>query len=104
MHFLTYALEVVPINRDKWQLVANEHALEYPECNRDVEGLQRKYNTLVKRSVPTGNPTIPSDVRVANELQNAIRYKFEVAVGDNAHNRSSNESSNDDDDRSGGRG
>ena len=104
MHFLTYALKVVPINRDEWQIVADEHALEYPECNRDVEGLRRKYNTLVKRSAPTGNPTIPSDACIAKELQNAIRYKCEVAVGDDAHNRNSNESRDDDDDSSGGRG
>ena len=65
IHFLTYALEVVTINRDEWQLVADKHMLKYPVGNRDVEGLLLKYYTLVKRSEPFGNPTTPADVCTA---------------------------------------
>ena len=58
------------------------HKKMYGFTNRDVSGLRRKFNAMVKKPAPTGDPTIPAEIRVAKELQQLIRHRAEVQVGD----------------------
>ena len=39
---------------------------------RGVEGLKRKFNKLANKPVPTGNPNIPEDVKLAKSIKGKL--------------------------------
>ena len=54
---------ILPIGTEEWEQVLMEHSKEYP--GRDVDSIRRKYNSLHRKQVQTGNPNIPPEILAA---------------------------------------
>ena len=61
---------IVPIDTEGWAEV--HEIFNSKHSSRGVEGLNRKFNKLANKPVPTGNPNIPEDVK----LTKSIKGKF----------------------------
>ena len=57
------------LGRDEWEYVARLHEKRYPGQNRNVDSLRRNVSALYRKSAPTGDHTIPSDVLGANKIR-----------------------------------
>lgn len=64
--------EHMPLSASQWQTVVDEHMLLYPNTDRDVDGLRRKFNSLASKKIPTGDPFIPPDVKKAKKIRNDL--------------------------------
>lgn len=71
-HFLSLLDHYLPLCKDEWDIVIVEHSKIFPQNNRSVESLRRKFASLHRRKMPTGDPLMPADVRRAKH----IRYKM----------------------------
>ena len=69
LHFLTHALIIAPFNMDEWQRVVEEHAEVYPEKQRDITSIKRKFQGLIKCTGPPGDPNFPEEVRLTKKEQ-----------------------------------
>ena len=63
MHLLQIMETVVPIGPTEWDEVLDQHCEVFP--GRDVDSLRRKYTTLHRKKIPTGDPNMPPEVRLA---------------------------------------
>ena len=73
--------EVVPISAPEWEQVEQQHASRYPEANRSVEQLRKKFHDLARRNIPTGDPNIPVEVREAKRVRALIYQKSDGGTG-----------------------
>jgi hypothetical protein len=71
---------VIPLGREEWELVEAEYNAALPMCNRTLENLRRKYNSLANKKCPTGDPNIPVHVQQAKEIKSMIFKKSEAQV------------------------
>ena len=61
---------IVPIDAEGW---AKGHEIfNSKHSSRGVEGLKRKFNKLANKPVPTGNPNIPEDVKLAKSIKGKL--------------------------------
>ena len=67
MSLLHIIERIVPIDSDEWDRVAEEHADHFP--GREVVSLQRKLAQLYRRKAPSGDPTIPEEIKLAKEIK-----------------------------------
>ena len=62
--------QILPIDVEAWNEVHDvfnsKHSLH------GVEGLKRKFNKLTNKPVPTGNPNMPEDVRLAKSIRSKL--------------------------------
>ena len=72
--FLDVLEEQLPIGPDQWQEVADLHE-QNGYNNRDPYSLRRKFNTLHKKTCPTGDPHMPEDVKQAKRIKYLIGDK-----------------------------
>ena len=70
--FLDTVEEVMPISATQWENVAATHLARYPETERNVGSLRRKFKELYSKRVSTGDPNCPPSVRTAKRLKQAI--------------------------------
>jgi hypothetical protein len=79
MSMLRLMDRILPIGPDEWKQVTIEHAEDYPFRN-DKAALVRKYSTLHRKPIPTGNPDCPEEVKLAKR----IRFKIgnRASIGD----------------------
>ena len=79
---LTSIERILPIGMLEWDAVLNVHEREFPDgTTRTREGLKRKFASLYKLQMPTGDPNFPPDVLRAKRLYQEIKKKAEVAEG-----------------------
>ena len=80
LHFLDVLEKHLPIGPAQWEAVIQEHIdAGYPE-ERYVVGLRRKFNGLVQRKEPTGDPNCPVEVRRAKQISRMIEEKMDAAT------------------------
>ena len=79
MHLLDIMLSVLPIGPQEWEEVAELHSVSFP--GRDVVSLRRKFTTLHRKKIPTGDPNMPPAVRLAKQVKYAIADKAELGDG-----------------------
>ena len=77
MHMLRIVERVLPIGSEGWKAVEAEHADEYPA--RCKNALMRKYATLYRKPIPTGDPNCPEEVKLAKRIKYMIGNK--AAIG-----------------------
>ena len=77
---------VLPIGAEGWNEVHN--VFNSKHTPRGVEGLKCKFNKLAKKQVPTGNPNMPQDVKLAKAIKSKLF----------CHSRVTNLSEDEDDD------
>ena len=75
LHFLDILERRLPCSGTEWSLVANEHAEMYPDNERNVDSLQRQYQSLLRRREPTGDPNCPPDVKKAKAIDRLLKAK-----------------------------
>ena len=61
---------IVPIDAEGWAEVHEIFNSKHSSCG--VEGLKRKFNKLANKPVPTGNPNIPEDVKLAKSIKGKL--------------------------------
>ena len=62
--------QIVPINAEGWAEV--HEIFNSKHSSHGVEGLKRKFNKLANKPVPTGNPNIPEDVKLAKSIKGKL--------------------------------
>ena len=70
--------EVIPIGPQDWENVLQKHYEKFPETDRDVTSIRRKYNKLHTARVPTGDPSCPPLVRQAKRIHRDIEEKMDA--------------------------
>jgi hypothetical protein len=80
MHMLSIVQRILPIGAEKWDAVVAEHSNEYP--GRCKNGIMRKYTTLHRRTIPTGDPNCPEEVRLAKRLKYEIGNSATIGDAD----------------------
>ena len=78
VNFLLIMEEILPIGPHDWDRVASNHAATFP--GRDVNSLRRKYTSLYRRTIPTGDPNCPEEVRLAKKVMRDIGDRAAVGV------------------------
>ena len=81
MHLLEGVREFLPISGQEWDLVANRHSAYHPELDRTADHLKKKFNELARRTIPTGDPNCPADVREAKAIRHLIIEKSDGCTG-----------------------
>ena len=61
---------ILPIAAEGWNEVHDIFNSEHSP--RGVEGLKRKFNKLANKPVPTGNPNMPEDVKLAKSIKGKL--------------------------------
>ena len=61
---------ILPIDAEGWTEVHD--IFNSKHSSRGVEGLKRKFNKLANKPVPTGNPNIPEDVKLAKSIKGKL--------------------------------
>ena len=79
IYLMEAMLQVLPIGPDEWDEVWNLHSVQFP--GRDCNGLRRKYTTLHRKKMPTGDPFMPDEVRMAKHCKVCIAQKAELGDG-----------------------
>ncbi len=73
--------EIVPIGNTEWEEIWERHNEGYAERDRTVESLKRKFQELVRKKIPTGDPNCPRYVRYANRIFYKIIQATEGSTG-----------------------
>ena len=71
---------IVPMHPEEWEKVVEDHSVMY--TRKDIESIRRKYNSLYMKKVPTGDPSIPIEVRMAKRVKYLIGDKAEICGGE----------------------
>ena len=64
-----------------WEHVKHRHDKKFEKKQRTVAALQRKFTTLHRTKEPTGDPNLPSPVRIAKQIRNMIDEKTDGTRG-----------------------
>ena len=62
--------QILPIDAEGWTEVHD--IFNSKRSPQGVEGLKRKFNKLANKPVPTGNPNIPEDVKLAKSIKGKL--------------------------------
>ena len=62
--------QILPINAEAWNEVHD--VFNSKHSPHGVEGLKCKFNKLANKPVPTGNPNMPEDVRLAKSIKSKL--------------------------------
>ena len=77
--FLLDALEeILPIGPDKWNEVVEQHNMRFPTPGRDMYAIRRKYMTLQRKTIPTGDPKYPAEVKQAKRIKYKLGQKADL--------------------------
>jgi len=69
---MTMIRDRTPKSSEEWQQIAKLHNVKYHPFCRSLKSIKDTYGKLWKWKVPTGNPKIPDEVRLAKEAFRAI--------------------------------
>ena len=94
MYLLTIMNDVLPIGQEEWDLVVTRHSVGFP--GRDVDSVRRKYASLHRKSIPTGDPSMPEEVRLAKHVKYRIGDKANIGGDDEQYNLEGSFRPNDD--------
>ena len=83
---LDFLLETIeqhlPIGGMEWDQVESQHQAAFPHQERTKESLKRKFQTLYRSRMPTGDPNCPATVRRAKHIRKAILDKADLSDGE----------------------
>ena len=95
LHLLQALKTILPIGPDEWNEVLSLHSVVYP--SRDRISISRKYNILHRKSIPTGDPHCPPEVRLANNIKYLIGAKANIGDVEEHYDLANGYDSNDSD-------
>jgi len=99
-----FSLELIgtylPLCPEEWDTVHREHQKCYPQQQRSVDSLKRKFSSLHRKKMPTGDPLMPEDVRRAKNIRHEMTERANLGDAEDAEDEASsllpNEEDNDD--------
>ena len=68
--------QILPIDAEAWNEVHD--VFNSKHTPRGVKGLKRKFNKLANKPVPTGNPNMPEDVKLAKSIKSKLFHRSGV--------------------------
>ena len=68
--------EILPIDVEAWNEV--HYVFNSKHTPHGVKGLKCKFNKLTNKPVPTGNPNMPEDVRLAKSIKSKLFHRSGV--------------------------
>jgi hypothetical protein len=74
--------EHLPVAQNDWDLVEADHTAMYPDSLRTRDSLKRKFVSLYRSKVPTGDPKCPPEVRRAKFILEEIKKKVDLSEGE----------------------
>ena len=80
MNLLEVLEDVLPIGSEEWEEALARHSLNYP--GRDKPSIARKFATLHRKQIPTGDPNCPPEVRAAKRIKYLIGPKAAIGSGE----------------------
>eukprot|EP00536_Pseudo-nitzschia_multiseries_P008746 jgi/Psemu1/21299/gm1.21299_g len=86
---------ILPVGPEGWAQAVQIHNDNFPDTDRSLQNLRRKYNDLYRKKIPTGDPNCPKEVKLAKKP-----YKMEAGYQNNTEDNKyiSSEDDVDDDD------
>jgi hypothetical protein len=81
-YLLEVMADILPISSMEWEDVERRHNEKYSTNERTKDTLKRKFQNLYLKRVPTGDPTIPPEVRWAKKIQNDIKQRADISEGE----------------------
>lgn len=86
MQILTHLLRLLEnyltLFIDEWEMVLSEHNKLFQAQLRSVAGLRRKFSTLHRKKIPTGDPLIPADVKGAKHVRYRMTERADMGIAD----------------------
>ena len=73
---------MLPLCREEWDAVLAKHNTVFGDQHRTVDSLKRKFSTLHRKRMPTGDPLMPDDVRKAKHIRHKMTERADVGFGD----------------------
>ena len=70
--------EILLIGPDEWNEVVEQHNMRFPNPGRDMYAIRRKYMTLQRKTIPTGNPKCPPEVKQAKRIKYKLGQKADL--------------------------
>jgi len=80
-HLLSILEVILPLSPADWEEVKLRFDAKFSKNQRAVAALQRKFTSLHRTKEPTGNPDIPSPVRIAKRIRDMIDEKTDGTRG-----------------------
>ena len=80
MNLLRIIKDILPIGEENWKRVLALHSETHP-C-RDVTSIKRKFQSLHRKPIPTGDPECPEEVQLAKRLKHRIGQKASIGDGE----------------------
>jgi len=80
LHLFQIMERIIPIGKEEWDRTEMEHNKTFP--GRTAQQLRRQYNEKAKKSIPTGNPNCPAEVKAAKRVRRLMIEKADLAEGD----------------------
>ena len=81
MTMLELMEKILPIGTEEWEQVETGLRDKFPP-GRDKNSITRKYHQLYRRKIPTGDPNMPPEVRLAKKVQRDIGIKACIGHAD----------------------
>jgi hypothetical protein len=69
------------IGKEEWDHVESERSSMYPKQGRNTDSLRRKFSSLYRKKMSTGDPNCPLPVRRGKRIHVAINQKAELSDG-----------------------
>jgi len=82
LHFLNLMEEILPIGSQEWDQLLQLHLVDFPTTGRTVDSLRRKYASLHRKKIPTGDPECPVEVKKAKRVKRLIGIKADLGCGE----------------------
>jgi hypothetical protein len=82
LFFLNIMKDILPTDGNEWDEVLHRHNEKFASMNRDVPKLRRKFAALYRVKIPSGDPHMPDDVRLAKHVRHLITAKNNISCGD----------------------
>ena len=73
---------VLPVSPQEWDEVTNLHLQNWPDLERSKDTLKRRFQSLYLKRAPTGDPSIPDEVRRAKQILQEIKQRADMSDGE----------------------
>ncbi|PXF49322.1 hypothetical protein BWQ96_00896 [Gracilariopsis chorda] len=77
--------EKLPLGRDEWDVVLRIHHQKYSDKKRNVDNLRRKFASLHRRKIPTGDPTMPPEVDRSKRIRDLMTERTDMGGGEESN-------------------
>ncbi len=68
--------EHLPIASMEWERIENLHKCNFPTEDRRREFLKQKFQDLYRSKIPTGDPSMPNDIRRAKRIHQLMEERI----------------------------